>query len=45
MMYVMKVGLLEGIMMAVVPFVIGDILKGILAAFIGFRVNKMLANR
>ena len=44
MMLVMKVGLWQGLLMAVFPFIPGDIMKALLAAFIGVRVNKMLEN-
>ncbi len=44
MMLVMKVGLWQGLIMAVFPFIPGDIMKALLAAFIGVRVNKMLEN-
>lgn len=44
MMLVMQVGLWQGLIMAVFPFIPGDIMKALLAAFIGVRVNKMLAN-
>lgn len=45
MMLVLHVNLWEGLAMAVLPFIPGDILKALLAAFIAVRVNKMLANR
>ncbi|SHK35028.1 biotin transport system substrate-specific component [Selenomonas ruminantium] len=41
-MLVMQVGLWQGLTMAVFPFIPGDILKALLAAFIAVRVNKML---
>jgi biotin transport system substrate-specific component len=44
-MYVQQVGLFEGIAMAALPFIPGDIMKALLAAFIGVRVNRMLARR
>ena len=44
MMLVMQVGLWQGLIMAVFPFIPGDIMKALLAAFIGMRVNKMLEN-
>ncbi|MBQ1875828.1 MAG: biotin transporter BioY, partial [Selenomonas sp.] len=44
MMLVMQVGLWQGLIMAVFPFIPGDIMKALLAAFIGVRVNKMLEN-
>ena len=39
---VLQVGWYEGFMMAVAPFVFGDVLKALLAAFLGVRINKML---
>lgn len=42
MMQVMQVGLWQGLTMAVFPFIPGDIMKALLAAIIGVRVNKML---
>lgn len=42
MMAVMQVGLWEGLTMAVFPFIPGDIMKALLAAFIAVRVNAML---
>ena len=45
MMLVMNVGLWEGLVMAVFPFIPGDIMKAVGAAFIAVKVNKVLANR
>ena len=45
MMYVMHVDLIQGMAMAVFPFIPGDIMKALLAAVIAERVNRMLANR
>lgn len=45
MMLVMQVDLWQGLVMAVFPFIPGDIMKALLAAFIGVRVNTMLKNR
>lgn len=45
MMLVMQVDLWQGLVMAVFPFIPGDIMKALLAAFIGARVNTMLNNR
>lgn len=42
MMLVMQVNLWQGLTMAVFPFIPGDILKALLAAFIAMRVNKQL---
>ena len=44
-MLVMQVGLWEGMIMAVFPFIPGDIMKALLAAFIAVRVNRMLEKR
>lgn len=45
MMIVMQIDLGKALMMAAVPFIPGDIMKALLAAFIGVRVNKMLARQ
>ncbi len=45
MMTVLQVDLWQGLIMAVFPFIPGDIMKALLAAFIGVRVNTMLQNR
>lgn len=45
MIFVMQVGLWQGLTMAVFPFIPGDIMKAVLAAVIGVRVNKMLQRR
>lgn len=45
MMLVMDVGLWQGLVMAVFPFIPGDIMKAVAAAFVGVKVNKVLANR
>ena len=45
MMLVLQLDLWQSLAMAVVPFIPGDILKALLAAFIGYRVNRALANR
>lgn len=45
MMLVMQVDLWQGLVMAVFPFIPGDIMKALLAAFIGVRVNKVLNDR
>ena len=45
MMMVLQVDLWQGLTMAVFPFIPGDILKALLAAFIGMRVNKMFEHR
>ena len=43
MMIVMQIDLTKALLMAAVPFIPGDIMKALLASFIGLRVNKMLA--
>ncbi|MBQ1920722.1 MAG: biotin transporter BioY, partial [Selenomonas sp.] len=45
MMLVLQLDLWQSLAMAVVPFIPGDILKALLAAFIGYRVNRALADR
>lgn len=45
MMLVMQVGLWQGLVMAVFPFIPGDIMKAVAAAFIAVKVNKVMANR
>ena len=45
MMIVMQIDLGKALMMAAVPFIPGDIMKALLASFIGVRVNKMIARR
>lgn len=45
MMLVLQVDLWQGLTMAVFPFIPGDIMKSLLAAFIAVRVNKMLEKR
>ena len=45
MMLVLQVDLWQGLTMAVFPFIPGDIMKALLAAFIAVRVNKMLEKR
>ena len=45
MMLVLHLGLWEGLTMAAFPFIPGDIMKALLAAFIAVRVNRMLTNR
>lgn len=45
MMLVLHLGLWEGLTMAVLPFIPGDIMKALLGSFIAVRVNKMLASR
>ena len=45
MMIVMQIDLGKALMMAAVPFIPGDIMKALLSAFIGVRVNKMLARQ
>lgn len=42
MMLVLDISVGEALLMAAVPFIPGDIIKGALAAFIGHRVNLML---
>ena len=41
MMLVLDIGLYEALAMAALPFIPGDIMKALLAAFIGVRINKM----
>ena len=45
MMLVMHLGFWEGLAMAAMPFIPGDIMKALLGSFIAVRVNKMLASR
>lgn len=45
MMLVLHVNLWEGMAMAVLPFIPGDIFKALIASFIAVRINRMLANR
>ncbi len=40
MMLVMEVGLQEAFLMAVLPFIPGDIMKALISAFLGVRVNQ-----
>ena len=42
MMVVLKVGFYEGLMLAVVPFLFGDVLKALLAAWLGVKVNQII---
>ena len=42
MMLVLQVGLYEGLMMAVVPFIFGDVVKALLAAWLGVKVNQII---
>lgn len=42
MMIVMQIDLGKALMMAAVPFIPGDVMKALIAAFIATRVNKML---
>ena len=44
MMLLMDVGMWEAMTMAVFPFLPGDILKGFGAAFLGAKINRMLAH-
>ena len=43
MVLVMDVGLWEAMVMAVFPFIPGDIMKALMAAFLGKKVNQTLA--
>jgi len=45
MMLMMDIDLQAGLMMAVLPFIPGDIMKSLGAAFLGVKVNKMLAKQ
>lgn len=45
MMLVMQVNLWQGLVMAVFPFIPGDIFKALVASFVAVRINRMLANR
>ncbi len=45
MMLVLQLDLWQGLAMAVFPYIPGDIFKALLAAFIGYRVNKALPLR
>ena len=45
MMLLMDIDLQAGLMMAVLPFIPGDIMKSLGAAFLGVKVNKMLAKQ
>ncbi|SEH23864.1 biotin transporter BioY [Selenomonas sp. KH1T6] len=45
MMMLMDVDLMAGLAMAVLPFIPGDIMKSLGAAFLGVKVNKMLAKQ
>lgn len=40
MMLVMEVGLQEAFLMAVLPFIPGDVMKALMSAFLGVRINK-----
>lgn len=40
MMFVMEVGLQEAFLMAVLPFIPGDVMKALVSAFLGVRINK-----
>ena len=40
MMVVAQVDLMQGLMMAVVPFIPGDLMKAAFAAFVGVRLNR-----
>ena len=42
MMAVLDIGLWEACIMAVFPFIPGDIAKSVLAAFIGIKLNRIL---
>ena len=42
MMVVLKVGFYEGLMLAVVPFLFGDVVKALLAAWLGVKVNQII---
>ena len=42
MMVVLKVGFYEALMLAVVPFIFGDVLKALLAAWLGVKVNQII---
>ena len=43
MMLVMEIGIWEAMAMAVFPFIPGDIMKALMAAFLGKKVNQTLA--
>ena len=45
MMHVQQVGLYEGLVMAALPFIPGDIMKALLASLIAVRGNRVLARR
>lgn len=45
MMLVMDLGLLEGLVMAVFPYLPGDVMKCLGAAFLGVKVNQMLSRQ
>lgn len=42
MMLIMEVGLQEALVMAVLPYIPGDILKAVCAAYLGTRLNRTL---
>ena len=42
MMLLMDINLWQALIMAVFPFIPGDVLKVILAAFLGVKLNKIL---
>jgi biotin transport system substrate-specific component len=44
MMLVLNIGLEAAIVQAVLPFIPGDVVKCILGAFIGVRVNRALGS-
>ena len=45
MMLLMDIDLKAGLMMAVLPFIPGDVIKALGAAFLGVKINKMLARQ
>ena len=45
MMLLMDIDLKAGLMMAVLPFIPGDVIKALGAAFLGVKINKMLSRQ
>lgn len=45
MMLVMDIGLKAAIVMAVLPYIPGDIIKCLMAAFLGVKVNQAIERR
>lgn len=44
MILVLDIGIEAALVQAVLPFIFGDVVKCLLAAFLGVRVNKALVN-